>query len=85
MTHRGGWVLAHALAGELAADFTCGVIPHPSVHLEGMLFKRDANALFGRVQKPLALYNAKVLYNVLCSAVCNLLHRVTGVFLCAML
>jgi len=53
-------VLAHALAGELGADFTCGAIPHPSVHLEGALFQRDANALMARVQKPLLLMPALV-------------------------
>lgn len=56
----GGWVLAHALSGDLAADFTSGVIPHPSVHLEDHLFKRDTAALFATIKKPILLLNAKV-------------------------
>jgi hypothetical protein len=52
--------MAHALAGEFGNNFVCGVIAHPSVHLEKMLFSRDVQAVFEAATKPMLLMNAKV-------------------------
>lgn len=60
MMCRGGWVLTHALTGASAQSFRCGVICHPSVSLENMIFQRDVAALFQQVQRPILLLNAKV-------------------------
>jgi len=49
----GGLVLVHAF-DDLAEHFVCGVIPHPSIHLEDSM-GRDAIALCARVQRPILL------------------------------
>ena len=43
----GGWVLSLAVSDPEVYNSTIkvGVIPHPSIHLENFLFKRDAKAL----------------------------------------
>jgi hypothetical protein len=52
--------MAHALAGEFGNNFVCGVIAHPSVHLEKMLWSRDVQAVFENASKPMLLMNAQV-------------------------
>ena len=53
--------MAHMLSSATLADsFACGVICHPSVSLENMLFGRDIAALMAAVKKPLLLLPAKV-------------------------
>jgi hypothetical protein len=53
-------VLAHALAGDFGKQFTCGVIAHPSVQLENMLWKRDPQQVFADAGKPMLLMPSKV-------------------------
>jgi dienelactone hydrolase len=55
----GGWLLCQILADpEMPPEIKAGVIAHPSVHLEGMVFGRNASELVAKVQRPILLLPA---------------------------
>jgi dienelactone hydrolase len=57
----GGWVTAHILADpDLANQFTCAVIVHPSITLEERVFGGNTAELMNCIQKPLLLVPCRV-------------------------
>jgi dienelactone hydrolase len=52
----GGWVVFQTSA--MSDKITCGISPHPSVHIEEALFGRDSAALGAAVQCPMHLMPA---------------------------
>lgn len=56
----GGWVGAHILASDMADEFRCCTVPHPSIHLENFCWGNDIGALVEKVRKPMMWLPAKV-------------------------
>jgi hypothetical protein len=54
---RGGWVAAH-ITRDLSDDVVCGVIPHPSIHLEDFAWKKSGKDLVGSSKRPILLMPA---------------------------
>ena len=60
--YRGGWVVTNILASDLAENFVCGALPHPSIDLEERIYGGSLIELMSRVNRPLLLLPAKVGY-----------------------
>lgn len=77
---RGGWVVSNILASDLANQFVCGALPHPSINLEERVYGGNLLELMSRINRPLLLMPARVScianYSPECSErVIALIHR----------
>lgn len=57
---RGGWVVTNLLATDIANDFVCAALPHPSINLEEKVFGGSLADLMSRVDRPILLMPGKV-------------------------
>jgi hypothetical protein len=55
MNLRGAWVAANVLASDLAEEFTCAALPHPSLTLEEKMYGGSLPDLMSRINRPILL------------------------------
>eukprot|EP01039_Chlorochromonas_danica_P005195 gene5197-5720_t len=55
----GGWVVTHLLASDIAENFVCGALPHPSINLEERVFGGSLINLMSRIERPILLMPTK--------------------------
>lgn len=56
----GGWVAVNVLSSDIAENFVCGVLPHPSLNLEERMYGGNLADLFSHIERPILLLPARV-------------------------
>jgi hypothetical protein len=64
---RGAWVAANVLASDLAEEFTCAALPHPSLTLEEKMYGGNLPDLMSKIDRPILLMPTAVSFRLLIS------------------
>jgi hypothetical protein len=70
---RGAWVAANVLASDLAEEFTCAALPHPSLSLEEKMYGGNLPDLMSKINRPILLMPTAVSFRALISTAFSLL------------